>query len=123
MGRLCRDEGAGCKMGEPPVQSLLVLAHRQMRHWRARSEGCTERPSAPEPAFSARRKTASASDTGRKAPRPACGKPLKVLRACSRCSRPKAAKPETAAVTDSGRPLARVGGLKKSEIKGDDGLR
>ena len=27
------------------------------------------------------------------------------------------------AVTDSGRPLARVGGLKKSEIKGDDGLR
>ena len=27
------------------------------------------------------------------------------------------------AVTDSGRPLARVGGLKKEEIKGDDGLR
>ncbi len=27
------------------------------------------------------------------------------------------------AVTDSGRPLARVGGLKKSEIKGEDGLR
>lgn len=26
-------------------------------------------------------------------------------------------------VTDSGRPLARVGGLKASEIKGDDGLR
>ncbi len=27
------------------------------------------------------------------------------------------------AVTDSGRPLPRVGGLKKDEIKGDDGLR
>jgi hypothetical protein len=27
------------------------------------------------------------------------------------------------AVTDSGRPLPRVGGLKKSEIKGEDGLR
>jgi Amino acid synthesis len=27
------------------------------------------------------------------------------------------------AVTDSGRPLPRVGGLKKEEIKGDDGLR
>ena len=27
------------------------------------------------------------------------------------------------AVTDSGRPLARVGGLGKHEIKGDDGLR
>jgi hypothetical protein len=27
------------------------------------------------------------------------------------------------AVTDSGRPLARVGGLKASEIKGEDGLR
>jgi hypothetical protein len=27
------------------------------------------------------------------------------------------------AVTDSGRPLARVGGLQKSEIKGQDGLR
>ena len=27
------------------------------------------------------------------------------------------------AVTDSGRPLARVGGLKKEEIKGQDGLR
>ena len=27
------------------------------------------------------------------------------------------------AVTDSGRPLARVGGLNKSEIKGQDGLR
>lgn len=27
------------------------------------------------------------------------------------------------AVTDSGRPLARVGGLHKSEIKGQDGLR
>jgi hypothetical protein len=27
------------------------------------------------------------------------------------------------AVTDSGRPLARVGGLKKNEIKGEDGLR
>ena len=27
------------------------------------------------------------------------------------------------AVTDSGRPLARVGGLRKSEIKGEDGLR
>jgi len=26
-------------------------------------------------------------------------------------------------VTDSGRPLARVGGLKASEIKGEDGLR
>ena len=26
-------------------------------------------------------------------------------------------------VTDSGRPLARVGGLKTSEIKGEDGLR
>jgi Amino acid synthesis len=26
------------------------------------------------------------------------------------------------AVTDSGRPLARVGGLKKEEIKGEDGL-
>jgi hypothetical protein len=27
------------------------------------------------------------------------------------------------AVTDSGRPLARVGGLTKNEIKGEDGLR
>src|SRR5437764_1524215 len=27
------------------------------------------------------------------------------------------------AITDSGRPLRRVGGLKKSEIKGEDGLR
>ena len=27
------------------------------------------------------------------------------------------------AVTDSGRPLARVGGLQKHEIKGQDGLR
>jgi Amino acid synthesis len=27
------------------------------------------------------------------------------------------------AVTDSGRPLARVGGLKTSEVKGEDGLR
>jgi hypothetical protein len=27
------------------------------------------------------------------------------------------------AVTDSGRPLARVGGLAKNEIKGEDGLR
>jgi hypothetical protein len=27
------------------------------------------------------------------------------------------------ALTDSGRPLARVGGLQASEIKGDDGLR
>ena len=27
------------------------------------------------------------------------------------------------AVTDSGRPLPRVGGLKKQEIKGEDGLR
>jgi hypothetical protein len=27
------------------------------------------------------------------------------------------------AVTDSGRPLPRVGGLKKDEIKGEDGLR
>ena len=27
------------------------------------------------------------------------------------------------AVTDSGRPLPRVGGLQKSEIKGEDGLR
>ena len=27
------------------------------------------------------------------------------------------------AVTDSGRPLARVGGLSKHEIKGQDGLR
>jgi hypothetical protein len=27
------------------------------------------------------------------------------------------------AVTDSGRPLARIGGLKASEIKGEDGLR
>lgn len=27
------------------------------------------------------------------------------------------------AVTDSGRPLARIGGLQKSEIKGTDGLR
>jgi hypothetical protein len=27
------------------------------------------------------------------------------------------------AVTDSGRPFARVGGLKKEEIKGEDGLR
>ncbi len=26
-------------------------------------------------------------------------------------------------VTDSGRPLARIGGLKKDEIKGEDGLR
>ena len=27
------------------------------------------------------------------------------------------------AITDSGRPLARVGGLRVSEIKGEDGLR
>ena len=27
------------------------------------------------------------------------------------------------AVTDSGRPLARVGGLSSHEIKGQDGLR
>ena len=27
------------------------------------------------------------------------------------------------AVTDSGRPLARVGGLTKEQIKGEDGLR
>ena len=27
------------------------------------------------------------------------------------------------AITDSGRPLARVGGLTKHEIKGEDGLR
>jgi hypothetical protein len=27
------------------------------------------------------------------------------------------------AVTDSGRPLPRVGGLAVAEIKGDDGLR
>ncbi|HCE10437.1 MAG TPA: peptide synthetase [Oxalobacteraceae bacterium] len=27
------------------------------------------------------------------------------------------------AVTDSGRPLARIGGLQKGEIKGEDGLR
>ena len=27
------------------------------------------------------------------------------------------------AVTDSGRPLPRIGGLKKTEIKGEDGLR
>jgi hypothetical protein len=27
------------------------------------------------------------------------------------------------AVTDSGRPLPRVGGLRPSEIKGEDGLR
>jgi len=27
------------------------------------------------------------------------------------------------AVTDSGRPLPRVGGLKKDEIRGEDGLR
>jgi hypothetical protein len=27
------------------------------------------------------------------------------------------------AVTDSGRPLPRVGGLSKGEIKGQDGLR
>ena len=27
------------------------------------------------------------------------------------------------AVTDSGRPLARVGGLTKDQIKGEDGLR
>jgi hypothetical protein len=27
------------------------------------------------------------------------------------------------AVTDSGRPLPRVGGLQKQEIKGEDGLR
>jgi hypothetical protein len=26
-------------------------------------------------------------------------------------------------VTDSGRPLARIGGLQKSQVKGDDGLR
>ncbi|MNT75209.1 hypothetical protein D3C72_2140860 [compost metagenome] len=26
-------------------------------------------------------------------------------------------------VTDSGRPLARIGGLQASEIKGEDGLR
>ncbi|MEM0383594.1 MAG: amino acid synthesis family protein [Candidatus Caldarchaeum sp.] len=28
-----------------------------------------------------------------------------------------------AAVTDSGRPLPRIGGLKKEEVKGEDGLR
>ena len=27
------------------------------------------------------------------------------------------------AVTDSGRPLPRVGGLKADEVKGEDGLR
>ena len=27
------------------------------------------------------------------------------------------------AVTDSGRPVARVGGLKLEEVKGEDGLR
>ena len=27
------------------------------------------------------------------------------------------------AVTDSGRPLARIGGLQASQIKGEDGLR
>ena len=27
------------------------------------------------------------------------------------------------AITDSGRPLARVGGLRVSEIEGEDGLR
>ena len=27
------------------------------------------------------------------------------------------------AVTDSGRPLPRIGGLQKHEIKGEDGLR
>ncbi|MBV9588335.1 MAG: amino acid synthesis family protein, partial [Hyphomicrobiales bacterium] len=27
------------------------------------------------------------------------------------------------AITDSGRPLPRVGGLTKQEIKGEDGLR
>ncbi|MBV8962452.1 MAG: amino acid synthesis family protein, partial [Hyphomicrobiales bacterium] len=27
------------------------------------------------------------------------------------------------AITDSGRPLARIGGLTKHEIKGEDGLR
>jgi antitoxin (DNA-binding transcriptional repressor) of toxin-antitoxin stability system len=27
------------------------------------------------------------------------------------------------AITDSGRPLARIGGLAKHEIKGEDGLR
>jgi hypothetical protein len=27
------------------------------------------------------------------------------------------------AITDSGRPLARVGGLTKDQIKGEDGLR
>jgi len=27
------------------------------------------------------------------------------------------------AVTDSGRPLPRVGGLTKSQIRGEDGLR
>ena len=27
------------------------------------------------------------------------------------------------AVTDSGRPLPRIGGLQASEIKGEDGLR
>jgi len=27
------------------------------------------------------------------------------------------------AVTDSGRPLARVGGLQKNEVRGEDGLR
>jgi hypothetical protein len=27
------------------------------------------------------------------------------------------------AVTDGGRPLARIGGLQVSEIKGEDGLR
>jgi hypothetical protein len=26
-------------------------------------------------------------------------------------------------VTDSGRPLARIGGLRKEEVKGEDGLR
>ncbi len=28
-----------------------------------------------------------------------------------------------AAITDSGRPLARIGGLRKEEVKGEDGLR
>jgi hypothetical protein len=27
------------------------------------------------------------------------------------------------AITDSGRPLARVGGLTKDQVKGEDGLR
>jgi len=27
------------------------------------------------------------------------------------------------AITDSGRPLPRIGGLQKHEIKGEDGLR